>query len=325
MPNRDLTQWQVGTEATWGTGVAATAILMGMTKAGKLVTDNQSAVYQDVRNSLGGSALAGLEQVGGKGNYEAYATFEDICYFLDNAFGQASPTGTGPYVRTYSGATSALPSPRKFTVIYGNTQTGGGVYTMTGGLVNTLKLVGASGKPTMISGDLIGKQVDTSGSFAALSARTVSVIMGLWSLYIDAWGGTVGTTQITTTMMGFTLDVNLKRSLTRSEDALAPDGWEQLEAEAKLALTLRFNASTKTQVDALVGQTDVVQKLIRLKATSGTKIAQFDFAGTLTNDPELYSEDNGLLTTTLEFTKTYSSAMSNWFAASITNGVSTLA
>lgn len=325
MPVRGLSQIQIGTETTWGTPVTPTAVLMGVQKAFALQHDNKSTVYDDVRNNLAPGPLAGLEQIGGKGNYDLLTTYEDICYIFDSAFGQAAPTGTGPYTRNYSGATSALPSPRILTVVDGNSQTGGGVYTLRGGLVDTIKIVGATGKPTMVSGNLIGQAVDTSQSLQALSARTVQVVMPVWTLYIDTWAGTIGTTTIATTAVGFTLDINLNRVVERSLDSLTPDLWEQNDSSGKLALTLRMNANTKTQLDALVGQTDVVQKQVRLKATSGTNILQLDFAGTITNQPKVYDDQNGILTTSLELEGTYNSDLSNWFKAQVVNSVAVLA
>ncbi len=323
MPVKALSQIQLATESPWGTAVTPTVVLMGVEKDFAVLSDNKSEVFDDVRNSLAGSPLAGLEQIAGKGKYNLLCTYEDAPYVFDNAFGQASPSGTGPYTRAYTGATSAQPTIRPWTLIDGNSQTGGPVRTATGVLVNTVKMSGATGKATMVSGDLLSKVVDTSKSLQALSARTVQVVMGLWSLYIDNWGGTIGTTAVAASMVAWDLNINLNRMLTYSQDSLTPDGWEQKETTATLALTLRYNATVKTLVDALVTQTDVLQKQIRLKNTSGTKSFQIDFAGTITNNPET-KEDNGLLATTIELTKTYNTGLANWFAASIVNGVAVL-
>ena len=324
MPTRGLTKWQVGTESQWGTSVTATAKLMGMQDGAAIQADNRSNIYPDVRDSLAPAYLAGIEQRAGKGTYDMLATFEDVLYIFDNAFGQASPTGTGPYVRAYAAPLGTAPSPRILTFIHGNSQTGGGIYKLEGGLVNSIKLSGATGKPTMLSGDLIGKDVAT-GAFAALSDRTVEVIMGQpWVVYYDAWAGTIGTTQLTTTAVAFDLTVNLNRKLVWSLDSLTPDTYEHNPWDGKLSLTLRFNATAKTEVDTIVAQTTVYQRQIRLKQTSGTKIFQVDFAGTLLAPPQTYDDQDGVLTVKLEFDGTYNSALANWLAASVTNSVTTV-
>ena len=324
MPTRGLAQWQVAKETTWGTAVVATAKLMGVQEKSYLQAANRSDIYPDVRASLAPAYLAGLEQTAGAGELEMIVTYEDAPYIFDNAFGEATPTGAGPYVRAYGAPVATAVTPRILTFYHGNTQTGGGIYKLAGGLLNSLKLKGATGKPTMLTGDLIGKSVAT-GAFAALSDRTVEVVMGQpWLIYMDAWGGTMGATQVATTALAFELDVKLNRVLQWSMDSLAPDTWEQNPWEGSLKLTLRMNATTKTEVDAIVAQTSVYQKQVRLKATSGTKVFQVDFAGTMKEPPKTYDDEDGVLTVELEMDGTYNTGLANWLAASVTNSVASL-
>lgn len=325
MPTRGLAQWQVGTETTWGTAVTMTAKLMGVQEKSYLQAANKSDIYPDIRNSLAPSYLAGLEQTAGGGKLEMIATFEDVAYVFDNVFGQAAPSGAGPYVRAYTAPLSTAVTPRILTCTHGNTQTGGGIYKLAGGLLNTMNIKGATGKPTTIEAELIGKSV-ASGAFAALSDRTVEVIMGMpWLIYMDAVGGTIGTTQLATTAVAFELETKLNRVLAWSMDALPPDSWEQNPWEGTLKLTLRMNTTTETEIDAIVAQTAVYQKQVRLKTTSGTKILQLDFAGTMKEPPKTYDDKDGILTIGMELAGTYNTAMGNWLAASVTNSVATLA
>ena len=325
MPTRGLTQWQVGTESTWGTPVTATAKLMGMQDSAYLQSDNRSEIYPDIRNSLQPGYLDGLEQIAGKGEFESLLTFEDAPYWFDNACGQATPSGTGPYTRDYGAPVATAPTPRILTCFHGNTQTGGGVYRLEGGLVNSINIEGATGKPTMISGDLIGQKVSV-GTFAALSDRTVEVVMGQpWLLYIDAAAGTIGSTQVATTGVAFELKVNMNRVLTWSMDSLEPDGYEEGVWDGELTLTLRMNATAKTEVDALVGQSAAVHKQIRLKQTSGTKVCQLDFAGTVKELPKTYDDEDGILTVEVTYAGRYNAALANFFKAQVVNGVQTLA
>lgn len=326
MPVRALTQWQAATEVTWGTPVSPTVRLMGVSKSAKMMAGNKTGIYEDVRNGFQGSDLVGLEQMGGKADLPLMATFEDLPYYFDNAFGQASPTGTGPYVRTYQLPVGSLTAPRILTLVHGNSQTGGGVYTLTGGLITQLKFSVKLGGPAQLTASFIGKQVDTSQSLQSLSDRSVTTIMGQpWAVYMDTWGGTIGTTQLTATVVGFDLTIALARQVVRSVDAVAPDTWEQTGHKVSLDLTLRFNATAKTQVDAYVAQTAAIQKQIRLKQTNSTQICQLDVAGTITKNNNIYDDQNEVLTTTMGFEGTYNSSLANQFKASITNSVSTLA
>lgn len=327
MPTSGMYQWQIGKETTWGTPVAGSAKVMGMQTDARLKAANRSAVYEDVRGSLAPGYLDGLEEIGGAGNFNLIGTFEDIPYWLDAAFGLATPSGTGPYVYAYTGFTTTYPTPRIMTVIDGSSQSGAGIYRLEGGLVNSLTIEGKTGGPLMVSGDFIGQTVSV-GTLAALSDRTVEVIMGQpWTVYVDAAAGTIGTTQITTTAIAFKFSIDLNRTLVRSMDALIPDTWNQgkLAPEAaKLSLTLRYNATSLAYMDALVPQTATFERQIRLKTTSGTKIFQLDFAGIVTEPPETRSDEDGVATMELEFTGKYNSALANYVAASVTNSVSAL-
>lgn len=325
MPTRGLTQWQAATETTWGTPVTATVKLMGMQDKAYLQSDNKADVYPDIRNSLQPGYLDGMEEIGGKGEYDTLMTFEDAPYYFDNACGQATPTGTGPYTRNWAAPVGTAPTPRILTMFHGNTQTGGGVYRLRGGLVNSIKIKGATGKPTMLSGDLIGQQVDT-GSFAALSDRVVQVVMGQpWLCYIDAAGGTIGTTQVLASQVAFELKLSMNRVLTRSQDSLVPDGYEEGVWDGELTLTLRMNSTIKTEVDAMVGATTAQHRQIRVKQTSGTNVAQLDFAGTVKELPKTYDDEDGVLTVEVTYSGRYNTSLGNFFKAQIVNGVAVLA
>lgn len=326
MPVRALTQWQIGKESNWGTAVVATARLMGVTPKSSIAPDNVSKVYEDVRNGFQGSGLAGLEQIGAKGDLEMVATFEDLPYLLDNALGEATPSGTAsPYTRAYAMPVGSITAPRIWTIIYGNSQTGGGVYTVPGALITSLKFSAKTGGPMMVTAGIVGKQITTAGVLASLSDRAVTPIMGQpWAVKMDAWGGTMGATALSATVVGFDVTVDLKREVVRSVDALAPDSWETTGAAVKLDLTLRFNATTKAEVDAIVAQSAVIQKQIALSQTAGVQKCEFQFAGTLTGQPKIYDDQNGVLTTSLSYDGTYHTTFANSFKMNVLNSVAAL-
>ncbi|MBU0495679.1 MAG: hypothetical protein KKB13_27845, partial [Chloroflexi bacterium] len=66
------------------------------------------------------------------------------------------------------------------------------------------------------------------------------------------------------------------------------------------------------------------QRQIRIKATSGSKIGQIDFCGTLLESGELFTDREGNITAELLFTGTYHGTVANWLKIAITNGVETL-
>jgi hypothetical protein len=65
--------------------------------------------------------------------------------------------------------------------------------------------------------------------------------------------------------------------------------------------------------------------LIRLKSTSGTKIAQIDFSGVLAEDPTLYGNVDGAQILNVKLTGILDTGtFANILKAEVTNGVATI-
>lgn len=322
----DLMSVQVGTESGgWGTAVTPTAKLMGVQNL-SFDPGVMAEVFHDRRGSLAPGYLSALTTIDPAAPLEILSTYEDTCYLLDNLCGQASPSGTGPYTRNYSGALTSVPSPRILTWVYGDATN---CHKLAGGLISKLVAKGENGKPMMINCDLIGKDV-TAGSLAALSDRTVNVCMGdHMALYIDAWGGTIGSTQISTTAYAYELTIDAKRKVDHYLGSLAGQAYHEDDGaegwDVMLKLSLEFNAAVAAQYTALISQSAVYQKQVRLKSSSSTNVLQFDIAGTSEKSPVFGSDRDGVLTFDVELRGTYNSGLGNYFKAQSLNSVSTLA
>lgn len=320
MPVTNLRKVQLGQESSWGTGVAATAILMGVTDASLSVADE---VHQTAeQGTMYPSPLVAEIKQSGEGSIKYDASYEDILFALDGIFGDCSPTGSDPYTWAYSAPTTTAPTPREYTMEFGAPSA---EYQMIGGIFNTLAIEGdvdGDGVWT-VSADVIGKAVEAE-AMTSLSSRTVELIrMADTALYIDAWGGTIGSTAVATSLISFSLSVDPKYHLKHFAGAVAPGDFGEAQWEGSLSLTAEFNATVKAYVDALLTPA-LVQRQIRLKATSGTKTATLDFAGTLTDGVTLFEDRDGNMTVALTFNGTYNSTLSNWFKAEAVNSVATL-
>lgn len=321
----DLMQVQVGKETTWGTSVTPTAKLMGVTNF-MLNPGVKSQVFHDRRGSVAPGYLANVLEVRPDGPLEMLATYEDISYLLDNLLGEATPSGAGPYVRAYSAPLGTLPTPRILTWVYGDATN---CYKLAGGLISKLTVKGENGAPMTATADLIGKDV-TAGSLAALSDRTVNVAMGdHMALYIDTWGGTIGTTQITNTAYTYELTIDSKRKGDIYLGNLAASSYHEDDGaqgwDVMLKLKMELNAAVAAQYTALLTSSAVYQRQVRLKSTSGTNIIQFDVAGTSEESPSFGDDRDGVLAFETTLRGTYNSGLANYLKASITNSVSTLA
>lgn len=307
----------LGKETTWGTAVAATARLMGLVEA-SFRPDDVTEVLPDLgRFSPSPNALQ-LQQ-SASGTLQVYGTYEDLPYILDGIFGEVAASGSNPYAYSYAAPIGTAATPKKYSVEYGAT---GAAYVMSGGLMKTLRVAGTAGRWWEVSTDLLGEAIATV-TLASLNDRTVEPIrMADTACYIDAWGGTIGSTS-GGKLISFELNVDTMRHLKFFAGALLPTDHGEDKWEGTLQTVLEFNSTSKAYVDALLSAK--VQRLIEIKATSGSKIAEIQFAGTLIDGVELFSDRDGNMTVELTWAGTYNSTFGNWLKAEVVNAVSALA
>ena len=324
-----LLQWQLGTESTaaWGASVAATAKLMAVL-SGKIKPMTPVRRVVDMRASLGPGYIDVLDSISGGATLGCVATYEDLPYWLDGLFAKATPGGTGPYVRTYTAPLTAVQVAQNYSLYHGD---GTNIYKLLGALVTKAKFSGKAGETdTDVKLDLefVGKEA-TIGALASLSDRTVyPLLMSEAAIYIDALGGTIGSTVIASYLRAFELSLDLSENRNRwYEGSLKPgthvEGAWKAESNT-LKLTLDMGATSKAYVDAALAASTA--KLVRLKFTCDVNhIVQLDFAGTIINSAELLNEDGGVESMDLTLMGTVDAGtFANWFKVSSTNQVATL-
>jgi len=319
----DLIQAQIGKETTWGTAVTETAKLMGIDEL-VIRPINEAEQFPDRRASLAPAYLSALTKIGMEGQMGGVLLYEDLPYWLDNLCGEATPTGSDPYTYTYAAPLTAVPSsPRILTLTGGDSSD---IYTAAGVLLNGLTISGESNKPLRWSAPLIGEDVAT-GALESLSDRSVNVVMADHvALYIDAWGGTIGSTAITSNFFKFTLNINPNRAVVYGMGSKTPGEWREARWTGDLAMTLEFDATTQAFFDAIIGGSSVFQKQVRIKASSGASLdVQLDFAGTALTAPEIFTDENGIVTLEFNLHGEYNSTLTQWFEAQVINGVASLA
>lgn len=318
MPETDLKVLQFGKESAWGTAVAATAKMEALTDATLNIVDEQRA--EPILGTLApGKVTAEVYQYG-TASLEMEGTYEDILHPLESLFGEESATGTGPWVWTYAAPDGTAPTPRPLTAEFGAS---GASYKMAGAVFTGISIAIEAGGVWTISGDMIGKAVSVV-TLASPSGRAVELIRGAdTQLFVDVWAGTMGSTEVTATLISAELSIETPRHLKNFCGTLGPDDKGEARWTGTLALTLEYNASAKAYVDALIAPA-LVQRQIEIKATSGTSIAQIQFAGTLQDGAELFEDTDGNISVSLTWRGTYNTTFSNWLTFIITNDVETL-
>jgi len=319
MAVKDLIKLQIGKEVAWGTSVAATAKLMGVTD---MTLDIVDVVHQsaDLNGTMYPSDLVAEVSQHGEGSFSMDLSYEDICFPLDGIFEEESAGGAGPYTWTYVAPSTAVLASNDYTFEMGGT---GAEYECGGATITGLTISGEAGGVWTGEFPFFSKTVD-DGSMASLSDRTVELIrMSDTALAIDTWAGTMGATAVTGELISFSLNVETGRHLKQFNASLAPSDYGETKWSGTLELVMEYSTVTKAIVDALSAP-GLIQRQIRIMATSGTSSAQIDFAGTLMDGVTLFEDREGNLTATLTFTGTYNDTDSNWLEFIIINGVAAL-
>src|SRR5690606_181596 len=136
-----------------------------------------------------GASQAVVAGIGGEGSVKAWCSYEHLAYWLDNMFGEATPSGAGPYVRAYAAPSASAPTPRILSLVKG---TSIGAYQLVGALLSSLTLRLEQESALMLNGDLVGNKVATD-ALESLADVSVNPIMAsqVASIYWDAWAGTM--------------------------------------------------------------------------------------------------------------------------------------
>ena len=202
-----LRKIQLGLEATPGTSVSATALWRG---AGK-IEDRREVTFVDedlgyisgVDRTYVGKLLAALSMD------DVPATFEQLPYLLaagvkDVVTGEADGVGSGK-IYAYAFPTTAKNSIKSYTIEGGDDQE---AEEMEYAFVESFKLSGKPGGALEMSAEWLGRQVIVSTFTGAIAVPTVEdILFSKGKLYVDAVGGTIGTTLLSSTFLGMDLDV----------------------------------------------------------------------------------------------------------------------
>lgn len=255
---------QVGKETTAGTAVAATRRMYfedpQLTKEREARQHKFSVGRRD--NVL--AQTLGPEKVMFKGKMPLSAD-ELIELLLATVRGGVTPTGAGPYVWTFTPGTTLDPQTVEW---YDGARGWDGA-----GLVgNKIKISGSVNDRNMVDYEAMGLSMVQATPTGSLADRVPTFIEG-WEtkLYIDAFGGTAGTTAVNGTLVNWEVELNngleheffAQNSISAGVITLG-----EIEVTAKLtfradpavALTEfdNWNAETKRLIQLEFGQNEVI-------------------------------------------------------------------
>ena len=271
---------QLGQEVTNGTKVVST------TKWRGVATPRNEVEVIFVDEFLGNLAPGDLSYVGklagGFDFVDTVATYEQLPYLFQGGIKKVAPVQDGAgtdYISAFAVHTTTKNAIQAFTVEGGDDQQ---EYEGGYGFVESFQLSGAMGDAVMMNSNWIVDQIVKGTFTAAQAAPTVApLLVGDAKIYIDATAGTFGTTQVTTTVLGFTLAMNtgIKRLYTMDGQLFFTD-IEYTRPEITLELRYRHNTSAVAEYDAWLAETI---RLIRIEftgpavATPGTTYSNYTY------------------------------------------------
>jgi hypothetical protein len=328
---KSLRRIQLGQETTAGTAVASTALWRGQ----GVIEDQRELnfVEEDIGFFSGADRSYISKFVGALSMPDTPATFEQVGYILaagvkDVTTGTADTGGSGK-IYAYTFPTSALNSVQTFTVEGGDNQQEEEMYYS---FVESFALTGAGGEALMLNANWLGRQVQ-NGTFTTQPATPTveDILFSKGKLYIDAAGGTIGSTQVSSTLLSMSLSVDTGILPKWTADGSLDFNFHQFtRPEVTLELTYEHNASAVTEKTAWRNET---ARLIRLDfegstlTTAGSshtvKVLRIDLAGKYESFAAL-SDQDGNDTVTATFRGLYNATASTFGEIKVVSEVSPL-
>ena len=326
-----LRKIQLGKEAAAGTLVVPTALWRGLgtieDQREVKFTEESIGYLSGVDRTYTPKYLAALEME------SVPATFEQLPYILaasmqNTTTGAADGSGSGK-VYVFTAPTTAAPTIQTFSLEAGDNEA---VECAEYGFVENWKLSGKPGEALMVSASWQARQVTGTSGFTAVAVPTVEEILtSKGKLYVDAVDGTLGTTQVSNTILN--IDVSYKSGIKPAFSATGALTFSHLHngmVEPQIELTFEHDTSGQAQKTNWKAET---AKMFRLSfegsafTTAGTaytyKTAIIDFAAKVEKVSKLDEIDgNDVLKVTLK--PRYNATAAKFFAVTVVNNLASI-
>lgn len=316
---------QLGRESTPGTAVAATTIWRGpfaMLEDGRdrKTVEEQIGAFMQAERTYDGKLLAKW------GMPSAPLTFEQVLHILEGGVKTATPSGVGPYTYTYNYpyTGTSVNTVKTYTIEGGSATITGDVQKMEYSFVEEFEFSGKYGEAWMMQSNWLGRQLTQTSFTAALSVPTVEeVLFNKTQLYLDASGGTIGTTL----KAGVLVEANVKVKtglivvpVANGQLYFQAYKWTQPEITFSLTVELEDTVGLVASERAIYAAGGT--RLIRLKSLGGgSKSFQIDMAAKYDAIGN-YDNNDGNTTVTLEGHAVASAADSLSFTTTVINTLS---
>ena len=320
---------QLGREATAGTAVAAAHIWVG-----------QFAMLEDARTRVIRADQVGL-MVETENSYDSWLqaqlsmpdtelTYEQVLHILEAGCQTVSPTGSDPYAWSYAYPTSNTPNTLKtYTVEAFNAVADADMREMEYSFVEEFTFSMTAQESWMMSANWIGRQLSATTPTSLSTILDVNEALGARTkLYIDATGGTIGTTQKTGVLMGADMTVTTGWQVVPVGDGnLYYAAIKPTKTEITFSLTLELEEDTGVSLvnaERVIYEADSIRLFrLELDGADADHSMVIDWAGKYDSIGD-YSDEDG--NTTVQFTghAVYSTTDTLFWEAVVTNQVASL-
>jgi hypothetical protein len=302
-------------QTAFGTAVATSTVKLQNVSSFKLRPEFETRALDQLRGTLAPTHQTTLDHYAGSASFEVSdESFEDVNYWLEALFGTATPSGAGPYTRTYNAPTTSGVTPRFMTMQYGQTDE---VWQLQDASVASLTLSGANNTGVQVGGSIIGGKV-VAGALQSLADRTAVTRMSgcMASVSIETWSGSTFTA-LANSAFSWELSINSNREYRGYLGDCTPTAYHDQKWNGQLKLSLELNDSTDDHLIAMLGAASaILEKQVRITYTTGTSTGlrsmAINFAGHSMQAPELFQDKNGLMTYDLVLDGVYNPTLSNW-------------
>ena len=251
-----LRKTQFGPESTAGTAVAATSVQRLLSNGAK--DDSTVEFINEHIGYLGQVNRTAMPKLAASIAFDdSPLTFEQAMYpfsaGIQTVAASSDGAGSGK-VWEYSFPTTAVNTIKTYTIEHGdNIQ----AREMQYSFCESFAISFNAGEVVNISSNWIGRQWTNASFTAALSAPTVEEILtSKGKLYIDAATATIGTTQVTNTLLSGTLNVVTGwKAVWTADGNLYFSFAKNTAPEITLDLTYEHNSAAETEYAAFVART----------------------------------------------------------------------
>lgn len=318
---------QYGRETTPGTSVAATVVHRGPAAD---IEDQSEIFHPGKEESVGLLVPTDRTYIGKYAAVlsipETELTFEQFPHVLEAGIKTATPSGAGPYVRTYAPSLNATPNTLKlYTLETGNKIAGDG-HEMAYSFVESFTLSGRVGEAWKYSSNWRGRQKVEAALTGSLALQAVEeALFSKTSVYIDASGGTIGTTKKEAVLLEASITVQTGIQAVYSADGVLYFVTHKFtKPNLEYSLTMELESGGIVNAERAARESQAI-RLIRLSCpgSDSDRLLVLDIAGKHTNVGGYQnSEEN--TTVQISGEAKYSSTDSLFFEFEVTNEVATM-